>query len=750
MLADIDKETVDFVPNYDGKEMEPAVLPTRVPNLLVNGSSGIAVGMATNVPPHNLGEVVDACLHLLANPGCAIEELIKLVPAPDFPTAGIIHGLAGVHEGYRTGRGRVVMRARTHFEDMEKGNRQSIVVDELPYQVNKKALLEKIAELVTEKRIDGISDIRDESDKDGIRVVVELKRGELPEVVLNNLYKQTQLQDSFGMNMVALVDGQPRVLNLLQLIEAFVSHRREVVTRRTVFDLRKARERGHVLEGLAVALSNVDEVIALIKRASAPADAKRELMARPWPSPLVREMLGRAAAESYRPEGLAPEFGLKDDGYRLSDAQAQAILELRLQRLTGLEQDKIREEYREVMAQITDLLDILDKPARITALIDAELRKLKEDFADPRRTEIITVAEDISLEDLIAPQDMVVTFSHGGYVKAQPLADYRAQRRGGRGRAATAMKEDDFIERLFVAHSHDYLLCFSSRGILYWLRVFEVPQGSRASRGKPIVNVFPLQEGEKITAVVPVKEFDEQHFVLMATARGTVKKTSLADFSRPRPSGIIAISLEEGDYLVGCVLTDGGADVMLFSSEGKAVRFTEGEVRPMGRQAGGVRGMRLPEDGSQRVVCMLVARDESRSVLTATEFGYGKRTPISEYTKHGRGGQGLIAIQASDRNGRLVGAVLVDDSDEVMLISTRGVLIRMAVSQIREQGRSTQGVTLINLGEGEKLAGMERIEEKDAEGANGNGHGPDEGDVEGAGDDADAAPPGEEPPPTVH
>jgi len=750
MLADIDRETVDFVPNYDGKEREPAVLPTRVPNLLVNGSSGIAVGMATNVPPHNLGEVVDACLHLLANPGCAIEELIKLMPAPDFPTAGIIHGLAGVHEGYRTGRGRVVMRARTHFEDMEKGNRQSIVVDELPYQVNKKALLEKIAELVTEKRIEGISDIRDESDKDGIRVVVELKRGELPEVVLNNLYKQTQLQDTFGMNMVALVDGQPRLLNLLQLIEAFVSHRREVVTRRTVFDLRKARERGHVLEGLAVALSNVDEVIALIKRAAAPADAKRELMARAWPSPLVREMLGRAAAEAYRPEGLAAEFGLKDDGYRLSDAQAQAILELRLQRLTGLEQDKIREEYREVMAQITDLLDILDKPARITALIDAELRKLKEDFADPRRTELVTVAEDISLEDLIAPQDMVVTFSHGGYVKSQPLADYRAQRRGGRGRTATAMKEDDFIERLFVAHSHDVLLCVSSRGSLYWLKVFEVPQGSRASRGKPIVNVFPLQEGEKITAVVPVKEFDEQHFVLMATARGTVKKTSLADFSRPRPSGIIAISLEEGDYLVGCVLTDGGADVMLFSSEGKAVRFAEGEVRPMGRQAGGVRGMRLPEDGSQRVVCMLVARDVSRTVLTATEFGYGKRSPISEYTKHGRGCQGLIALQASARSGRLVGAVLVDDSDEVMLISTRGVLIRMAVSQIREQGRSTQGVTLINLGEGEKLAGMERIEEKDAEGANGNGNGHGEDAGADPGDDGEVPPSAEDPPPTVH
>jgi DNA gyrase subunit A len=740
ILADIDRETVDFVPNYDGKELEPAVLPTRVPNLLVNGSSGIAVGMATNVPPHNLGEVVDACLHLLANPRCAIEELMKLVPAPDFPTAGIIYGLAGVHEGYRTGRGRVVMRARAHFEDMEKGNRQAIVVDELPYQVNKKALLEKIAELVTDKRIEGIADIRDESDKDGIRVVIELKRGELPEVVLNNLYKQTQLQDSFGMNMVALVDGQPRLLNLQQLIEAFVSHRREVVTRRTAFDLRKARERGHVLEGLAVALSNVDEVIALIKAAPAPAEAKRELMARAWPSPLVRELLGRAAAEQFRPEGLAPEYGLKHDGYRLSAEQAQAILELRLQRLTGLEQDKIRDEYREVMAQIADLIDMLEKPARITAIIGAELKKLKDDFADPRRTEIVTVAEDISIEDLIAPQDMVVTFSHGGYVKSQPLADYRAQRRGGRGRAATSMKEDDFIERLFVAHSHDYLLCFSNRGRLYWLKVFEVPQGSRASRGKPVVNMFPLEEGEKITAVVPVKEFDEQHFVLVATARGTVKKTPLAEFSRPRPSGIIAVSLEQGDYLVGGVLTDGDADVMLFSSEGKAVRFAESEVRPMGRQAGGVRGMRLPEDGSQRVVCMLVAKDESRSVLTATEHGFGKRTPISEYTKHGRGGQGLIAIQASDRNGRLVGAVLVDDSDQVMLISTRGVLIRTEVAQIREQGRSTQGVTLIALGASEKLAGLERIEEKDEDvPGNGNGNG---GEA--------PLPPAEEPPPTVH
>ncbi len=742
LLADIDKETVDFGPNYDGSEHEPLLLPSRIPNLLINGSSGIAVGMATNVPPHNLNEVVDACLHLLANPRCAIEELIKLMPAPDFPTAGIIYGLAGVHEGYRTGRGRVVMRSRTHFEDMEKGNRQSIIVDELPYQVNKKALLERIAELVTEKKLEGVSDIRDESDKDGIRVVIELKRGEMPEVILNNLFKQTQLQDSFGMNMVALVDGQPRLLNLQQIIEAFVSHRREVVTRRTVYDLRRARERGHILEGLAVALSNVDEVIALIKRAPTPADAKRELMARVWPSPLVREMLSRAAAAQFRPEGLGPEFGLKEDGYRLSDEQAQAILELRLQRLTGLEQDKIRAEYREVVAQIADLLEILEQPARITAIIAHELRQVKEEFGDARRTELVTVAEDISIEDLIAPQDMVVTFSHGGYVKSQPLADYRAQRRGGRGKQAAATKEDDFIERLFVAHSHDYLLCFSSRGRLYWLKVFEVPQGSSASKGKPMINMFPFEEGEKITAVVPVKEFDEQHFVFMATAKGTVKKTPLAEFSRPRPSGIIAVNLDQGDYLVGVALTDGSYDVMLFSSEGKAVRFAEDEVRPMGRQATGVRGMRLPEDGSQLVVAMLVAKDESRAVLTATENGYGKRTPIAEYTKHGRGGQGMIAIQASERNGSLVGAVLVVDSDEVMLISTGGVLIRTKVAQIREQGLSTQGVTLIALGEGEKLAGVERIEEHDQDDGNGgNGNG---------GEGALPMPESDGPPPTVH
>ena len=607
--------------------------------------------------------------------------------------------------------------------------------------------------MVTEKRLEGISDIRDESDKQGIRVVIELKRGELPEVVLNNLYKQTQLQDTFGMNMVALVENQPRVLNLKELLESFISHRREVVTRRTVFELKKARERGHILEGLAVALSNVDEVIELIKQAPSPADAKRELLGRPWNSDLVKEMLSRIEGKSggghsrYSPDGLGAELGLKPGGYRLSDDQAQAILELRLQRLTGLEQDKIRDEYREVLLTIADLLDILDKPARIVAIIGTELKHIKAEFGDRRRSEIVTVAEDISLEDLIAPQDMVVTFSHGGYVKSQPLADYRAQRRGGRGRTAATTKDDDFIERMFVAHSHDYLLCFSDRGRLYWLKVFEVPQGGRTARGKPIVNMFPLEEGEKITAVVPVKEFDENHFVFMATAHGTVKKTPLADFSRPRPSGIIAVGLDEGDYLIGVALTDGSYDVMLFSSEGKAIRFHEEDVRAMGRQATGVRGMRLPEDGSRKTVCMLVAKDEKQTVLTATENGFGKRTPISEYTKHGRGGLGMIAIQSSDRNGALVGAVLVDDHDEVMLISTGGVLIRTAVAQIREQGRSTQGVTLIALSDGEKLAGVERILERDE--AEGNGNGGD-GDAGEAVDPPSTGPAADPHGPTLH
>ena len=713
LLADIDKETVDFGPNYDGSEQEPLILPARIPNLLINGSSGIAVGMATNIPPHNLVEVVDACLHLLANPEADIEELIQIIQAPDFPTAGLIYGLSGVHDGYRTGRGRVVMRARTHFEDLEKGNRQAIIVDELPYQVNKRTLLERIAELVNEKKIEGISEIRDESDKSGMRVVIELKRGEMPEVVLNNLFKQTQLQDTFGMNVVALVDGRPRTLNLKEMLDCFLAHRREVVTRRTIFDLRKARERGHTLEGLAVALSNVDEVIALIKAAPTPADAKRELLARYWRSPLVEEMLARAAADNYRPEGLAPEFGLSAQGYRLSDAQAQAILELRLQRLTGLEQDRIVDEYREVMELIADLLDILARPERISAIIGEELSAIQKQFGDPRRSEIVMSTSDISIEDLIAQEDMVVTLSHGGYVKRQPLTDYRSQRRGGRGKQATGMKDDDFIDRLFVANTHDYILCFSSRGRVYWLKVYEVPEGARNARGRPIVNLFPLQEGEKITAILPVQTFDDDHFVFMATAGGTVKKTALTAFSNPRKAGIIAVNLDEGDHLIGVAITDGESDVMLFSDAGKAVRFPESDVRPMGREARGVRGMNI-EDG-QYVIAMLVAQDESQSVLTATENGYGKRTPVGEYTRHGRGTKGMIAIQTSERNGALVGACLVDESDEVMLISTGGVLIRTKVADIRELGRATQGVTLINLDEGTLLAGVEQVVESDPE-----------------------------------
>ena len=713
LLADIDKETVDFQPNYDGKELEPTVLPTRVPNLLINGSAGIAVGMATNIPPHNMSEVIEACLSMLANPDMDIEELIKLIPAPDFPTAALIYGLNGVQDGYRTGRGRVVMRARTHFEDMEKGNRQAIIVDEIPYQVNKKSLVEKIAELVNEKKIEGISDLRDESDKSGMRIVIELKRGEVAEVVLNNLFKQTQLQDTFGMNMVALVDGKPRLLNLKQMLECFLAHRREVVTRRTVYELRKARERGHILEGLAVALSNVDEIIALIKAAPTPADAKRELMERIWRSPLVEEMLSRAMSDSYRPEGLGAEFGLSQQGYRLSEVQAQRILEMQLQRLTNMEQDKIVGEYRDVMAEIADLLDILSKPARITAIIETELRAIREQFGDPRKSEIVLNTADINIEDLIAPEDMVVTLSHTGYFKRQPLTDYRAQKRGGRGKQAASMKDDDFLDQLFVANTHDFILCFSNRGRLYWLKVYEVPEGNRTSRGKPIVNLFPLVEGEKITAVLPVKEFDEGHFIFMATAQGTVKKTPLTDFSNPRKAGIIAVGLDDGDFLIGVAITDGDCNVMLFSDAGKAVRFNESDVRPMGRAARGVRGMML-EDG-QSVLSMLVAQGETQSVLTATENGYGKRTAIGEYTLHGRGTKGMIAIQASERNGKLVGAVLVDPTDQVMLISDNGVLIRTPVADIRELGRSTQGVTLINLDAGSRLSSIVKIADSDDE-----------------------------------
>jgi DNA gyrase subunit A len=713
LIADLDKETVDFGPNYDGSEHEPLVFPSRFPNLLVNGSSGIAVGMATNIPPHNLNEVVDACLALLKNPDMDIEQLIEYVPAPDFPTAGFIYGLAGVKEGYRTGRGRVIMRARTHFEDIDKGGgRQAIIIDELPYQVNKANLLIKIGELVREKRLEGISEIRDESDKSGMRAVIELKRGENADVILNKLYKDTQLQDSFGINMVAIVDGQPRLLNLKQVIDAFLRHRREVVTRRNLFELRKARERGHILEGLAVALSNVDEIIALIKAAATPADAKRELMARAWRSSLVEDMLSRVSDAS-RPEGLLPEFGLvgkgKTRGYHLSDVQAQAILELRLQRLTGLEQDKIVGEYREVMDKITDLLDILSKPERVTQIIHDELVTVKAQFGDKRRSEIITHTQDMSMEDLIAPEDVVVTLSHGGYMKSQRLDEYKAQKRGGRGKQATATKEDDFIDNLFIANTHNYILCFSNRGRVYWLKVYEVPQGSRISRGKPIVNLLPLENGEKINAVLPVSEFVEDKYVFFATANGTVKKTTLNDFSRPMKRGIIAINLDEDDKLIGVAVTDGKHDVMLFSNGGKAVRFDENDVRPTGRASRGVRGMKLA--AKQQVISLLVAENEQQSVLTATENGFGKRSPIVEYTRHGRGTQGMIAIKTSPRNGKVVAATLVNVEDEIMLIGTSGVLIRTRVKEIREMGRTAQGVTLMNVEKGEKLAGLSRIAE---------------------------------------
>lgn len=711
LLADIDKETVDFGPNYDGSEHEPLIMPARIPNLLINGSSGIAVGMATNIPPHNINEVLDACFALLKNPETTVEDLIELVPAPDFPTAGIIYGTVGVKEGYRTGRGRVVMRGRTHFEDMDKGGRQSIIIDELPYQVNKKTLIEKIAELVNEKKIEGISDLRDESDKSGMRVVIELKRGEIPEVVLNNLYKQTQLQDTFGMNMVALLDGQPRLLNLKQMLEAFLRHRREVVTRRTVFELRKARERGHVLEGLAVALANVDEMIAIIKAAPTPPEAKKDLMAKSWQSPVVEEMLRRAAMEAARPDGLAVNFGLTPDGYKLSDVQAQEILQMRLQRLTGLEQDKIVNEYKEVMDVIADLLDILATASRVTTIITDELNEIRRQFGDKRRSEIVENAQDLSLEDLIAPQDVVVTLSHTGYIKSQPLDEYRAQKRGGRGKQAAATKEDDFIDKMFVANTHDYILCFSNRGRVYWLKVYEVPQGSRTSRGKPIVNLFPLEENEKINAILSVKSFDENHFIFMATSLGTVKKTALTEFANPRKSGIIAINLDEGDYLIGAEITNGSNDVVLVSNGGKAVWFDEDEVRQMGRATRGVRGMRLAE--GQQVLSLLIASDDQQTVMVATENGYGKRTVLADFRRSGRGTQGVKAIAVSERNGLVVAAKLVNDEDEIMLITTGGVLIRTRVSEIRELGRATQGVTLINLGEGEKLSGIEKIVETD-------------------------------------
>jgi DNA gyrase subunit A len=738
MLDDLDKETVNFGPNYDGSEKEPLVMPAKFPNLLVNGSAGIAVGMATNIPPHNLNEVVDACLHMLRHPDASIDDLMEIVPAPDFPTAGIIYGISGVKEGYRTGRGRVVMRAKCHFEDIDRGQRQAIIVDELPYQVNKKTLQERMAELVHEKKIEDISHIQDESDKSGMRLVIELKRGAVPEVVLNNLYKQTQLQDTFGMNMVALIDGQPRLCNLKDLITVFLQHRREVVTRRTVFNLRKARERGHVLEGLAVALANIDEFIAIIRNAPTPPVAKIELMSKPWDSQLVRTMLTRAKADGgvinaddYRPDGLEKQYGMGADGlYRLSDTQAHEILQMRLQRLTGLEQDKIVNEYKEVMSEIDDLLDILARPERVSAIISDELSAVRQEFGQTklgaRRSHIEHNAQDLATEDLITPTDMVVTLSHSGYIKSQPLSEYRAQKRGGRGKQATATKEDDWIEQLFIANTHEYILCFSNRGRLYWLKVWEVPEGSRGSRGRPIVNMFPLIEGEKINVVLPLtgaaSKFPDDQFVFMATSMGTVKKTSLDEFNNPRKGGIIAVNLDDGDFLIGAALTDGKHDVMLFSDGGKAVRFDENDVRPLGRSARGVRGMSL--DDGQSVIAMLVAAQENaatddtiarNSVLTATENGYGKRTPIDEYTRHGRGTKGMIAIQQTERNGKVVAATLVDTDDDIMLITDRGVLVRTRVSEIREMGRATQGVTLIGLDEGAKLSGMQRIVENDAQ-----------------------------------
>ncbi|MAT65021.1 MAG: DNA gyrase subunit A [Gammaproteobacteria bacterium] len=706
MLADIDKETVDFIPNYDETESEPSVFPTRFPNLLVNGSAGIAVGMATNIPPHNLNEVINACIALIDNPEIEIRELMEHIPGPDFPTAGIINGVRGIQEAYLTGRGRVQVRARTEIEE-DRNGRQTIVVTELPYQVNKARLLEKIAELVKDKKIDGISNLRDESDKDGMRMVIELKRGEVSEVVLNNLYQQTQMQNVFGINMVALVDGQPRLLNLKAILESFIRHRREVVTRRTVFELRKARERAHILEGLAVALANIDEVIELIKTSPSRAEARQGLMERAWPPGLVMDMLERAGAEASRPDGLAPGLGLTDDGYRLSEAQAQAILELRLHQLTGLEQDKIIDEYRELLEKIDDLLAILNSTERLMQVIRDELMQVRDQFGDERRTEIREAEADLALEDLITEEDVVVTLSHAGYAKAQPLSEYSAQRRGGRGKSATSVKQEDFIDKLFIASTHDTILCFSSRGKVYWLKVYQLPVAGRQARGKPIVNLLPLEQGERINAVLPIRDFDTEDFIFMATANGTVKKTPLRAFARPRSSGIIALELRDQDWLIGVAVTDGNQDVMLFTDAGKAIRFKEESVRAMGRTAAGVRGIRLQP--GQQVIGMLIAAEGD--VLSATEHGYGKRTPIDEYPVHGRGGQGVISVQTNERNGAVVGAKLVSETDEVMLITNMGTLVRTRVDEISRMGRNTQGVRLIRVGEDEKLVGIDAIAE---------------------------------------
>ncbi len=716
MLADLDKETVDFVPNYDGSEQIPAILPAKVPNLLVNGSSGIAVGMATNIPPHNLTEVVNACLALMDDPAITIENLMQHIPGPDFPTAAIINGNAGIREGYRTGRGRIYVRARVNIEvDEKRGGRQTIVVTELPYQVNKARLLEKIAELVKDGKIEGISELRDESDKSGMRMVIELKRGEVADVVLNNLYQQTPMQSVFGINMVALDNGQPKVLNLKQILEAFLRHRREVVTRRTVYDLRKSRERAHVLEGLAVALENIDPVIALIKASGDPAAAKTALMGRIWPAKIVTEMLARGEGDLSRPDGLDAIYGLGKDGYRLSDAQAQAILDLRLHRLTGLEQNKIRDEYAEVLKAIEDLLDILQSTDRLLKVIRDELAQLRDQYGDARRTEIIESRLDLSVEDLIAQEDVVVTLSHAGYVKAQPLTDYRAQRRGGKGKSATRMREEDFVDKLFIANTHDTILCFTNRGKVYWLKVYEIPQAGRGAQGRPIVNLLPLEQGEKLNAVLPVQAFEEGKYVFMATSDGTVKKTALTEFSRPRSNGIIAVDLAEGDRLIGVGLTDGNSNILLFSDAGKVIRFNEQDVRPMGRNARGVRGLNLKE--SQAVISLIICGgdDNDAAVLTATENGYGKRTLLSDYPAHNRGGQGVISIQVTERNGKVVGAVMTRPEDQVMLITNGGTLIRTHVREISLVGRNTQGVRLIETDADEKLVGLEKVAESDSE-----------------------------------
>ncbi len=708
ILADLDKETVDFAPNYDGSENEPLVMPTRVPNLLINGSTGIAVGMATNIPPHNLTEVINACLAAIERPEIDVHELMDFVPGPDFPTAGIINGATGIREAYLTGRGRIHVRALATIETDKDGGRQAIVVTQLPFQVNKARLLEKIAELVKERRLEGISELRDESDKDGMRMVIELKRGEMGEVVLNNLYRHTQMQSVFGINMVGLVDGQPRLLNLRQILDVFLRHRREVVTRRSLYELRKARERAHELEGLAVALANIDDIIALIKGSAGPAEARAALMERSWvPGDGVTAMLARAGAEASRPEDLEAELGLTDAGYRLSEAQAKAILDLRLQRLTALEQEKIIKEFSEILDTIENLLEILSNPDRLMAVIREELIDIRDRYGDERRTEIRDNHENLTLEDLISEEDVVVTLSHTGYAKSQPLADYRAQRRGGKGRSATSVKEEDFIDQLFIANTHDTILCFSNRGQVYWKKVYELPQASRAARGKPIVNLLPLEEGERIRAVLPVRDFTEDRFVFFATASGTVKKTPLSAYSRPRATGIIAIDLREGDDLVNVALTDGKRHILLFSDSGKAICFPESDVRTMGRVAAGVRGIRL--QSGQRLIALVVVQEEGR-ILTVTENGYGKRTDAEDYPVHGRGGRGVISIRCSERNGNVIGAVQVLDDDEIMLITDGGTLVRTRVDEISILSRNTQGVTLIDVGEGERVIGVERIE----------------------------------------